>query len=124
RHAEYFTQFAASISEVIVGPAQIDAARRLAAEDEKITAARNYAIDVDDVDLAFRLVRNMPLATLQTGNVMYLPVEPLLDPRGASDHPLSPVALAVGAIQAAARGDRLSAETLGRDAVDAARHGG
>jgi len=121
RHAEYYTQLAGSISEQIIGAAQIDAARRLAAEQENLTAVRNYAVDVDDVDLAFRLVGNMPQTTLQTGNVTVLAVESLLDLRGASEHPFYPVALAVAATQAAPRGDRLAAETLGRAALDEAR---
>ena len=120
RHAEYFTQFAGTISGVIAGPQQIEAARRLAAEDENMLAAENYAVDVDDVDLALRLVRNTPASTLQTGFVTSVPVEPLLGLPGAPEHPLYPYALAIAAIQAAARGEGSAARARGRDALEAA----
>jgi predicted ATPase/class 3 adenylate cyclase len=121
RHAEYYTQFASSISEVIAGPEQIDAARRLSAEYENLTAARNYAVDIADVDLAFGLLRSMPTPILQTGYVMNLSVESLLELPGATEHPLYAIALTIGAVQASTRGDRDMAEARGREALQAAR---
>ena len=64
----------------------------------------NYAIDANDVALALRLLRNMPVGTLQIGYVINLPVDPVLELAGAPVHPLYAFGLAMAVIQAQARG--------------------
>jgi hypothetical protein len=124
RHAEYYTEFAGTISNAIVGPQQIEAARRLAAENENLLAAMNYAIDAHDVDLALRLVRNMPIGTLQVGYVIELPVDPILGLPGAPVHPLYAFGLAIAAMQAQFRGDRQAAEAHCVQALETAQQVG
>ncbi len=119
RHAEYYTDLAGAISNEIGGPQQIELARRLADEHENLLSAMNYAIDANDADLALRLVRNMPIATLQVGYVTVLPVDPVLQLADASEHPLYPFALAIAAIEAQNRGDQQAAEAHCRHALEA-----
>ena len=119
RHAEHYVGLGGILSEEMSGPRQIDAGRRLAAEHENLIAARNFAIDTGNVDVALRLIRNIPVATLQVGYVLTFSVDPILELRGVSDHPLYPFALAVDAVQAAAHGDRVAAEEFCSQALDA-----
>ena len=120
RHAEYFTDFVEAVSEQMLGPHQIDAGRRLAAELENLRAAMNHAIDSGNVDLAFRLLRNTPSGGVQLGYELRLRAEPVLGLHGASDHPLYAVGLALAAFEAAMRGDADEAITLCEQALAAA----
>jgi predicted ATPase/class 3 adenylate cyclase len=117
RHAEYYTELAGRISEMMRGPEQIEAGRRFVAEHENLIAARNHAIDGNDVDLALRLARNMPLPTTQIGYAMYVQVDPILELPGAAQHELYPFGLVVSAGQASASGDRRVAETRCAEAL-------
>src|SRR3954451_719023 len=119
RHAEFYCEFAHVVGPEFEGPGQIDAGRRVTAEQENLLAAMNYAIDTDDVDLAWRLLRHAP-GLGQTGYELRLPVD-AIDRPGAAEHPLYPHALALAALFAAARGDREDAKRLGDDALAAAR---
>jgi predicted ATPase/class 3 adenylate cyclase len=124
RHAEYYTELSGRISEMMRGVEQIEAGRRFVAEHENLIAARNHAIDGNDVDLALRLARNMPIPTSQIGYAMYLQVDPILELPGAAQHQLYPFGLMVSAVQAAANGDRRVAETRSAEALaTAARFG-
>ncbi len=105
RHAEFFTTYVESVRDQILGPEQIAVGRRLAAELENLRASMNYAIDSENVDLALRLLCNTPSAGVQLGYELRLPAEPVLGLRGAPDHPLYPVGLAIAAFEAAMRGD-------------------
>jgi predicted ATPase/class 3 adenylate cyclase len=118
-HAEYYCEFELVIVPELEGPGQIEAGRRLAAEQENLLAAMNHAIDTDNVDVAFRLLRHAP-GPGQTGYELRLPVD-AIDLPGATEHPFYPFALALAALFAAFRGDRQHAETLGDDALAAAR---
>jgi predicted ATPase len=120
-HAEYYTTFARMLQEQFSSPQQIEAGRRLAAEHENLLAAMNYAIDTHDVDLALRLLRSMPIATLQIGNIISLPIDPVLDHPDAREHRLYPWGLALAAIQAQARGDLQAAEARCAQALEAAQ---
>ena len=119
RHANYYCEFVGVVGEVLLGRGRSTAARRLAAEHENLLAAMNHAIDVGDVDLALRLLRNMP-GPSQTGYELRLPVGAIYLP-GATAHPLYPYAVGLAAIHAAFRGDRQAAETLGDEALAVAR---
>jgi predicted ATPase/class 3 adenylate cyclase len=121
RHAEYYTGFAGSVLEEIRGQHQIEAGRRLIAEQENLLAAMNYAIDVDNADLALRLLHNMPWGGSQIGYEVRLPVDPILGLTGSNHHALYPFALAVAGSRAAQRGDFESADALCAEALDAAQ---
>ena len=119
RHAEYYRDFARLVQEEVQGPRQIEAGGRLVAEHENLLGAMNYAIDTEDVDLAFRLLYNTS-RIWQIGYGLQLPVDAIGLP-GAAEHPLYPFGLAVAAGRAANRGERHSAETLCDDALAAAQ---
>jgi predicted ATPase len=121
RHAEYYAGFAASVLEQILGPNQIEAGRRFLAERENLETAMTFAVDTDDVDLAFRLLRNRPWGGAQVGYEMRFPVDPILDLTGAAEHPLYAFGLAAASNAAAQRGDLETADTLSADALNAAQ---
>ena len=119
RHAE-----STASSRVSSGPSsrvrgQIEAGRRVTAEQENLLAAMNYAIDTDDVDSRCGSLRNDP-GPNQTGYELRVSVDAIHLP-GASRTPLYPYALALAALFAAFRGERQAAEALGDDALAAAR---
>jgi predicted ATPase/class 3 adenylate cyclase len=124
RHAEYYVMLADAVSSQIHGPQQIEVGRRLGAEHENLLAAMNFAVDTNDADLALRLLRNIPVGTLQIGYVIDLPVDPVLELPGASEHPLFPFGLAVAAFHATQLGDPHTAETRNRQALQAAQRQG
>ncbi len=120
RHAEYYCEFARRTTDDMLGPNQLDAARRLGAEQENMISAMNHAIDTDNVDLAFRIVHSMPGPQMQVGYEVRIPAAPALELTGASDHPSYTYGLAVAASQAASWGDRDGAEALRERALEAA----
>ena len=120
-HAEYFCQLAVDLFGELYGPQQIEANRRLVAEHENVLAATNHAIDADNLDLALRLVSNIPLQDQRFGYRLVLPVDAMLRLPGASDHPLYPIGLAAAAGNAANRGDLVRSEAAAEEALDAAR---
>jgi hypothetical protein len=92
----------------------------LAAERENLLAAVNYAIDIEDVDLALRLVRNVPSSTMQPGFEILLPVAAVIELPGAVSHDLYPYILAVSANKAAAGGELDHVESACQEALQAA----
>jgi len=120
RHAEYFCDFARGVSEAIFGPDQVEAGRRFSAEHENFVAALNYAIEIDDADLALRLVNNLPETGAQIGYLLQVPVDAVFELTGASDHPLYPYALAYGAVYTAGAGHDFVTATALRDQAFAA----
>jgi predicted ATPase/class 3 adenylate cyclase len=120
-HAEYYCQLAAVLADRLDGPEQLDAGRRLTAERENLLAAVNYAIDIEDVDLALRLLRHVPNSTMQFGFEILLPVAAVIELPGAASHDLYPYALAVSANKAAAAGELDHVETTCQEALQAAR---
>jgi predicted ATPase/class 3 adenylate cyclase len=106
RHADYYAEFARIVSEECQGPRQAEAVRRLAPERENLLAAMNHAIDSDDTDLAFGILRSLPPPGFLALNELRLQVEPTLALPDAPEHPLFPFGAAVAAEQAARLGDR------------------
>jgi predicted ATPase/class 3 adenylate cyclase len=119
RHGEYYLEFARAAAAEFAGPQQIDAGQRLTAERDNVLAAMQYAVDTDNVDLAFELLSSMPPPPTQLGFVPQLPAADALTLTGATEHPLYPFALGLAAVQAASHGDRRSAENLCEDALAA-----
>ena len=120
RHADYYVEFMRVTAAEFLGRDQIESGKRFSAEHENVIAALAHAIDRDDADLAFQLVRNTPQTGWGLDYAVRLPVEPVLGLTGASEHPLYPYGLAWVANQAALRGDRQEAERLCAAALDAA----
>jgi tetratricopeptide (TPR) repeat protein len=103
----------------VEGLNQLEAGRRLTAEQENLLSAMVFAVDRGDVDLALELFA-ASYSPAWVGSMVRLPTDALgLD--GASDHPLYPVGLAMAAVHAALHGDRIDAERLCEEAVAAAR---
>ena len=121
-HAEYFCQLALDLFGELLGPYEIVAGRRLAAEQETLRVAVNHAIDTDNVDLALRLVSNARV--LQDA-----PIPPLVgpsrrcraSPAGRARSPPYPMGLAAAAVNAANRGDLARCAAACEEAVAAVR---
>jgi hypothetical protein len=105
----------------MVGPGQVEAVTRLAAEQENVVRAMNTAIDTSDIDLAFRLLCSVPPAEAQLEFGFQLAAEPALALPGAAEHTQYPVGLAIAAMRAAWRGDLRAAEQWCDQAVAAER---
>jgi predicted ATPase/class 3 adenylate cyclase len=121
RHAEYYCRLEALLVERLGGPDQLPAGRRLAAEQDNLLAAVNYAVDIADADLALRLVRHGPGPGAQLGFGLRLPIPVILDLPGATDHDLYPYALAASAAAAATRGELDHIEGSCQEALQASR---
>ena len=80
----------------------------------------SFAVDRGDVDVALELLTASSPAA-QVGYALRLPTDEVLGLDGASEHPLYPVGLAIAAVRAALRGDRMDADRLCDEAVAAAR---
>jgi predicted ATPase/class 3 adenylate cyclase len=122
RHAEYYSQLAAVVSDRLGGPEELDAARQLTAEWDNLLAAVNYAIDIADPDLALRVVRLTPEPAVELGFVVHLPVAAVIALPGASSHDLYPQALAISAYISVSHGEFDRAEDACQKALDSARH--
>jgi predicted ATPase/class 3 adenylate cyclase len=123
RHAEYYVTLGVALSDEMFGPQQLEAAARYNMEQENFSTAMNWAVDTDDVDLAFGLLRAFP-GPFQVGFARWPPAKPALGLTGASEHPDYPYALAVAAVEAAFRGDRGPAEDLCEQALTADQRSG
>jgi predicted ATPase/class 3 adenylate cyclase len=123
-HAECFCDLARGLTEQLLGPEQVTAARRLAADYDNLLAAVQHAVDTRDADLALRLMSHLPPPGLQVGYRLVLPVDAVLALPGAQDHPLYAFVVAVAAMEAASGGD-LEGGSARCDAAVAAleRHG-
>ena len=73
RHAEYFIELQPQLGAELERPGQNNAARRLAAENENLLAAFAFAVDTNDVDVAFRLVVAYPMGAWNLGREFPLP---------------------------------------------------
>jgi predicted ATPase len=121
RHADYYAGLAASLGERMVGPGQVEAVTRLAAEQENVVRAMSTAIDTSDIDLAFRLLCSVPPAEAQLEFGFQLAAGPALALPGADEHPDYPVGLAIAGWRAASRGDLRAGEQRCDEAVVAER---
>ena len=105
-HAEHFVVLGSELSDQMVGPRWVEIGNRFASERENFLSAMAWAIDNNDADLAFRLLRAVPGAAVQIGFTLWLPADAVLELPDAGDHPDYPFALAVAANRAAERADR------------------
>ena len=120
RHAEYFTAYAEECFGHLHGPDHVRWAGRLDREHDNLLTAWNFAIDTNDVDLAFRILCNAPRGH-EGGYQLGLMGGAALTLRDASEHPAYPLALAITAVDAASRGSIELAEQRCVAALDADR---
>jgi predicted ATPase len=118
RHAEYYAEFLHSVYESVYGPGQVEAGKRLAAEHENLLAALGHAVDTGNVELAMRMLRDVPTEN-QVGYPLLVPVERVLAMPGVPEHRWYPYALVLGAGQAHLRGDHTSTAALIEEALAA-----
>ena len=121
RHAGYYADFIAFVSDEIYGPKEIQANRALVAEKDNGTAAMNHAIDTGQVDLALRLLGTAAGAQASVG-YPWRAVESILALPGAAQHPRYPFALAIGASMAALRRDFDTVTARRQEAAAALEH--
>jgi predicted ATPase/class 3 adenylate cyclase len=124
RHAEYYAALGITLRDQLFGSEQLETAARYNAEQENFSAAMNWAIDTDDVDLAFRLLHAVPHGFLLTGLVRWPPAKPTLALSGAAEHPDYPFALAIAAVEEAFRGNRRPAQEFCDQALLAEQRNG
>ena len=103
RHAEHFTAYAEECFGHLHGPDHVRWAGRLDQEHDNLLTAWNFAIDTNDVDLAFRILCSAPRGH-EGGYQLGLTGGAALTLRDASEHPAYPLALAITAVDAASRG--------------------
>jgi predicted ATPase/class 3 adenylate cyclase len=120
RHAGHYAAFAEQGFELLYGPEHSVWVGRLSAERDNLLAAWSWAIDVDDVDTAFRILCSVPRGH-EGGYQLGLPGEAALTLSGATEHPDYALALAITAIDAASRGDLDVAEQRSIRALEADR---
>jgi predicted ATPase/class 3 adenylate cyclase len=125
-HAHFYRDFARDLSEQLTHTHDIGTAKRLFAEQENLLAAVNYAIDIDDADLALQLLYYSPSPARagQVGNATWLPIDAILALPGAADHPLYAFALGLAAYQAGLQGDVVVAQRRCDEATAAIGHPG
>jgi predicted ATPase/class 3 adenylate cyclase len=111
-HAEYFLRFLGDVHAHLYGPGQVEWGARLARERPNLLAAMAYALDTQNLDLAFGLFCGLPAEAMQINDVLVFDPEPLLALPGAGEHPGSAVALMTSAGNAGARDDRQLAAAL------------
>jgi predicted ATPase len=120
RHAQYYADLTARLGDLHFGPDQVEVITRLAAEQENILRAMATAVDIEDVDLAFRILLGIPSLGVQGGFGFQPPPEPALGLPGASDHRDYPVVIAIAAGRAAGHGENERAQRLLEEATAAA----
>jgi predicted ATPase/class 3 adenylate cyclase len=121
RHAEYFAEFAAVVGSHIFSPEQVEWGARLARERDNLLAAMIYALDTQNVDLAFRLFLQVPTPGVQIDDLVIFDSAPLLGLPGASEHPGSALALMWAAFLAWRVGDAQGALSLADQSLAAER---
>ena len=93
RHARYYAEFIGDVNAHLYGPGQAEWGARLARERNNLLAAMAYALDTQNVDLAFGLFCERPADAFQINDVLVFDPEALLALPGAGEHPGSAVAL-------------------------------
>jgi predicted ATPase/class 3 adenylate cyclase len=124
RHADYYASLLPRIRHQSDDPrAAVFWAVRLSADRDNLLTAWSWAIDTGNVDIAFSMLAGFAPVEVRTSYLLLLPGEASLALPGATEHPGYPLALAVSAVFASARSDRVGAEELCRRAAEAnARH--
>jgi predicted ATPase/class 3 adenylate cyclase len=99
-HAGYYAGFAAEVAAHIYGPEQLEWGARLARERDNLHAAMAYALDTENLDLAFGLFCHVPAGPEQINDVVVFDPAPLLALAHATEHPGSALALLAAGFRA------------------------
>jgi len=105
RHARYFARYLRKQAEMLNGPDEIVAGKRIGNDSDNALAAHTHALDHGDLDLAMALLAATPLGWSQVGAELILGAEPVLALTGAAEHPGYPLALLLAGVDALYRGD-------------------
>src|SRR5262249_27460233 len=93
RHADHFTDFAATATPRMFGPGQLEWGARLAAERDNLQAAMAFALAPDDVERAMGLLCQTPAYFNQADSLVVFDPDPILALSHAREHPGSSRAL-------------------------------
>jgi predicted ATPase/class 3 adenylate cyclase len=120
RHADYYASLLPRVRHQSDDPgAEVFWAVRLSADQDNLLAAWSWAIGTGNVDIAFSMLAGFAPVEVRTSYLLLLPGEASLDLPGATEHSGYALALAVSAVFASARSDRVGAEELCRRASEA-----
>jgi predicted ATPase len=120
RHAKYYASLLPRIRHQAHDPrAEVFWAVRLSADQDNLLTAWSWAIDTGNVDIAFSMLAGFATSEVRTSYPLLLPGEAALALPGATEHSGYPLAVAVSAVFASARSDRVGAEELCHRALDA-----
>ena len=100
RHARYYAEFGGVVTSYLFGVEQPEWGARFASERDNLLLAMAFALDREDVDLAFELFCQVPWGGLQINDLVIFDPTPLLRIPGAVDHPGYAVALMAAAARA------------------------
>ena len=103
----------------------VDWERQLTPELDNLRAARTWAVDGNDADVALRLLGSMPGESVAVQSALHLELDRAIALPGATDHPSRPGVLVLAGYRAIQRGDSNGGPALrrGRRCRTAARHG-
>ena len=117
-HARYYAAFASTVATHIFGPGQVEWGSRMAREHDNLLAAMAFALDRQDLDLAFDLFCRLPSISVQINDLVVFDTAPLLALPGADEHPGSALVLMTAGYDAWYRqGDAQLALSLSEDAL-------
>jgi predicted ATPase/class 3 adenylate cyclase len=120
RHAGYYADLLPRVREHAHDPKQdVFWAVRLSAEQDNLLAAWSWAIGTRNLGTAFQILAGFAPSEVWTSYPLLLAGSAALELPGAAAHPGYPLALAVSAVFASMRSDRMGAEELSRQAADA-----
>ncbi len=119
RHADYYASLLPRIRHQSHDPGAEVLWARLSADQDNLLAAWSWAIDTGNVDIAFSMLTGFAPSEVRTSYLLLLPGEASLALPGATEHRGYALALAVSAVFASARSDRVGAEELCRRAAEA-----
>jgi len=119
-HASYYAQLPRRVRDHAHDPSQeVFWAVRLSAEQDNLLAAWSWALGTGNVSTAFSILAGFAPVEVWNTYPLQLAGEAALELPGAAEHPGYPLALAVSALFASARGDVTGAEELCGRAAEA-----
>jgi predicted ATPase/class 3 adenylate cyclase len=119
RHFDRYLSLAQELAPELWGSQEMDGRVRIEREQDNFRAALRWAVDADEVAMAFELVDALGDVGSIRSPLGTLPLEAARMP-GASTNPFVAVALASAAAAFSARGDQSQAAPLAEDALAAA----
>jgi predicted ATPase len=122
RHGRFYAALCTRANQNYYGPEQLEWATRIKLEHDNIRTAVGNAVDLGDTKLAVQLVASHPVqdkAEGPSGEVVSIPVQPVLALPGVADEPGYPLVLLLTAYEMQAKGDWTAVSDLCRQAIEA-----